>query len=175
MLNGFGEGEAYNDLGAGSEADLSVSKQMNLIFVISGQKWTVNFFKKTHKYYWCIILRTFLEISELNLIFFINIVSYHNKKTSVSFICERLQMSWYSLFSVSASAVETAYQSQQENELFHGARRAQHVVCLEISCFWRSWLFLVVFFLRMTFPKNHKNRQEKLLVSQHNFWVFFFF
>ena len=38
MLNGFGEGEAYNDLGAGSEADLSVSKQMNLIFVISGQK-----------------------------------------------------------------------------------------------------------------------------------------
>ena len=78
------------------------------------------------------------------------------------------------LFAVSASPVETAYQSQRENELFHGERRAQHAVCIEISRFWRSWLFLVVFFLRVTFPKNHKNRQEELLVSQHNFLAFFF-
>ena len=44
MLNGFGEGEAYNDLEAGSEADLSVSEKMNLLFVISGRKVNIRLF-----------------------------------------------------------------------------------------------------------------------------------
>ena len=47
-------------------------------------------------------------------------------------------------------------------------------------CLHRDFPFLVIlallssFFLRVTFPKNHKNRQEELLVSQHNFLAFFF-
>ena len=45
---------------------------------------------------------------------------------------------------------------------------------LGISRSWRSWLFLAAFILRVTFSKNQKNRQEKLLVSQVNFLAFFF-
>ena len=44
MLKGFGEGEAYNGLEAGIEADLSVSEQMNLLFVISGRKVNIRLF-----------------------------------------------------------------------------------------------------------------------------------
>ena len=72
-------------------------------------------------------------------------------------------MNWYSLFAVSASPVETAYKSQRENELFHGANRTQHAVCLEISRFWQSWLFLVVFFFLGDFSKKSQKSQRKII------------